>query len=83
MDALMIKIITDKAATRKQISEINTDIEKQAEKIRNAATSMSALEMLRNLPPMLEDLKTNNDWLHTEQEKLAMLENYARRTAER
>lgn len=79
MDALIVQIDADKAATKQRISKINADIETQAEKIRNAAVSMSALEMLRSLPPMLEDLKTNNSWLHTEQEKFAVLESYVSR----
>ena len=79
MDALMIKIAADKAATRQQISQLNSDIDKQTEKIRNAVTNMTAVEMLRQLPPMLEDLKVDNGWLHDEQEKLAVLEGYVSR----
>ena len=79
MDTLMIKIAADKAATRQRISQLNADMNAQAEKIRNAAANAAPVEMLRQLPPMLEDLKVDNSWLHNEQEKLAVLEGYVGR----
>lgn len=76
MDTLIQQIRSDHAAAEIRISQLNADIEKQAGKIRDAAAGMTAIEMLRSLPNMLEDLKVNNEWLHMEQEKSAMLHSY-------
>ncbi|MBE6723341.1 MAG: hypothetical protein E7572_12880 [Ruminococcaceae bacterium] len=76
MDTLIPKIRSDHAAAESQISQLNADIEKQASKIRDAAANMTAIEMLRKVPEMLEDLKVNNEWLHIEQEKSATLRSY-------
>lgn len=76
MDTLKALLNSDRKKCERRIDAINADLVHQTESIRNVADNASAIEILRKLPGMLEDLKIQNAWLHEEQQKLQELDSY-------
>ena len=76
MATLIEKIQNDRLASENRIALLRDEIATQENDIRQIAAAATAVDMLRLLPDKLENLKTQNQWLHQEQEKQGTLDGY-------
>jgi septal ring factor EnvC (AmiA/AmiB activator) len=76
MATLIEKIQNDKLASERRIALLRDEIASQENDIRQITAAATAVDMVRLLPDKLEDLKTQNQWLHQEQEKQGTLDRY-------